>query len=262
MSGLQMTVVDCGPLSLDKANIVAFAPGRVDIPTTVAIFKHPKHGVIVWDTGCFDAVADPERRDAYWGEGIVEAFGAQGFTRDHAIDRQLEKLGIKTDEVKYVVYSHMHLDHAGGMSYFPNAIHVMQKDELNYCMTPDPWISPVYCQNDFAIIHKINLMPVDGDFDLFGDGTFKLIKAPGHAPGMQVLMVTLPHHGRFMLGGDVAHQRDQFEAMIPMPWDYSCNLMTSSRRKIKQWERSGIPLYLCHEPSEFASLPGNGTWWD
>ena len=75
-------------------------------------------------------------------------------------------------------------------------------------------------------------------------------------------MVTLPHHGRFMLGGDVAHQRDQFEAMIPMPWDYSCNLMSSSRRKIKQWERSGIPLYLCHEPGEFAALPGNGTWWD
>jgi glyoxylase-like metal-dependent hydrolase (beta-lactamase superfamily II) len=218
--------------------------------------------VILWDTGCHDAVSDPDLRDDYWGPGIVEAFGAQGFTRDHAIDRQLAKLGIKTSEVTYVVYSHLHLDHAGGMSYFPNAVHVMQKDELAYAMCPDPWISPVYCQNDFKYIHKLNLLPIDGDFDLFGDGTFKLIKTPGHAPGLQILMVTLPNRGRFILGADIAHQRDQFEALIPMPWDWSTAAMSASRRKVKQWERSGISLYICHEPSEFASLPRNGTYWD
>lgn len=262
MVNIQMTVVDCGPLSLQKAKLVAFAEGTVDIPTTVAIFKHSKHGVILWDTGCNDAVADPDRRDAYWGAGIVDAFGAHGFTRDHAIDRQLDKLGIKTSDVKYVIYSHLHLDHAGGMSYFPNAVHVMQRDELAYATYPDPWTRPVYCQNDFKNLHKLNLLVIDGDFDLFGDGTFKLIKTPGHGPGLQILMVTLPNRGRFILGADIAHQRDQFEALIPMPWDWSTGAMTLSRKKVKQWERSGIPLYICHEPSEFASLPGNGTYWD
>lgn len=262
MTGLRMTVVDCGPLSLAKAKLVAFAEGMVDIPTTVAIFEHPKHGVILWDTGCNDAVSDPDRRDDYWGHGIATAFGAEGFTRDHAIDRQLEKLGIKASDVKYVIYSHLHLDHAGGMSYFPDAIHVMQRDELRYALMPDAWAKPVYCQNDFAIIDKLNILEIDGDFDLFGDGSFKLLKAPGHGPGLQVLLVTLPHRGQFILGADIAHQRDQFEALIPMPWDWSLGAMTSSRKKVKQLERSGIDLFLCHEAAEFNRLPINGKYWD
>jgi hypothetical protein len=79
---------------------------------------------------------------------------------------------------------------------------------------------------------------------------------------LQVLFVTLPHRGRFMLGGDIAHLRDQFEAMIPMPWDWSISEMSASRARIKQLERSGVPLYLCHEPGEFAALPGKGNYWD
>lgn len=257
-----MTVVDCGPLTLEKSKLVAFAEGMVTIPTTVAIFQHPQHGVILWDTGCNDAVADPDRADEYWGAGIKDAFGAHAFTRNHAIDRQLDFMGIQPKDVRYVVYSHLHLDHAGGMSYFKNAVHVVQRVEIQYALFPDEWTRPVYVQNDLRDIHKLNVLPIDGDYDLFGDGTFMLIKAPGHAPGMQVMIVTLPHRGRFILGADIAHQRDQFEALTPMPWDWSCHAMTSSRKKIKQLERAGLPLYLCHEPSEFAALPGNGRYWD
>lgn len=262
MSTLRMKVVDAGPLSLEKNKLVAFAPGNIDVPTTVAIFEHPKHGVILWDTGINDAVADPDRRADYWGAGIPEAFGSHGFKREHAIDAQLDKMGIKPKDVRYVVYSHLHLDHAGGMTYFPNAVHVAQSDEIRYALWPDPWTRPVYCQNDFQDIRKLNWLVVEGDFDLFGDGTFQLIKAPGHAPGLQVLMVTLPNRGRFILGGDVAHLRDQFEAFVPMPWDWSTAAMTASRMRIKQLERSGIPLFLCHEAKEFAQLPINGKYWD
>jgi len=261
-SGPKMCVVDCGPLTVEKAKLVTFAEGTVTVPTTVAIFQHPHHGVILWDTGCNDAVSDPEKAEAYWGPGVREGFGAQAFTRNHAIDRQLDFMGIQPKDVRYVIYSHLHLDHAGGMSYFPNAVHVMQRDELRYALFPDEWTQAVYVQNDFQDLHKLNVLEVEGDYDLFGDGTFKLIKAPGHTPGMQVLLVTLQHRGRLMLGADVAHQRDQFEALIPMPFDWSCHAMTSSRKKIKQLERSGIPLYLCHEPSEFAALPQRGKYWD
>jgi glyoxylase-like metal-dependent hydrolase (beta-lactamase superfamily II) len=257
-----MTVVDAGPLTLEKAKLVAFAEGQVSVPTTVAIFQHPAHGVILWDTGCNDAVADPDRAESYWGIGIKAAFGAHGFTRDHAIDRQLDTMGIRPRDVRYVIYSHLHLDHAGGMSYFPDATHVVQKSELRYALFPDPWTRPVYCQNDFKDIHKLNVLEIDGDYDLFADGTFRLVKSPGHAPGLQVLFVTLPHRGRFMLGGDIAHLRDQFEAMIPMPWDWSISEMSASRARIKQLERSGVPLYLCHEPGEFAALPGKEDYWD
>lgn len=262
MSNIKMTAVDCGPLELDHGKIVAFSSGEVTIPTTVGIFVHEQHGVILWDTGCNHAVSEPDGPEAYWGEGIKTAFGAHGFTRDMAIDRRLDALGIKPADVRYVLYSHLHLDHAGGMSYFPDAVHVMQENELRYALAPDPWTRPVYVQNDFRDLHKLNVMTVNGDYDLFDDGSFRLLHSPGHSPGMQALMVTLPNRGQFILGGDVAHQREQYEQMVPMPWDVSCIQMTQSRKRMQQLERNGIEMFLCHERAEFEALPSNGEFWD
>lgn len=262
MSNLKMTVLDVGPMTFAKNLIVSLAPGDVTIPTTAAVFEHAERGIIVWDTGINHAVADPERRSDYWGPGIYEAFGAQAFTRDHAIDRQLDRLGITPSDVNYVIYSHLHLDHAGGMEYFPNATHIAQRDELNYALFPDPWTVPVYCQNDFGTIRQQTWMLLDGDCDLFEDGTFKLMRTPGHGPGHQSLLVDLPNRGRVILGADVAHQRDQFEAFTPMPFDWSAAAMTQSRRRMLQLEKGGIPVFLCHEMEEFRKLPVNGEFWD
>jgi glyoxylase-like metal-dependent hydrolase (beta-lactamase superfamily II) len=128
--GLRISAMNVGPLSVDANLMVAFAPGHLEIPTTAAVIVHPTHGVVLWDTGINDVVADPDRRDTYWGASVVAAFGPHAFKREHAIDAQLEKLGIKPKDVRYVLYSHLHLDHAGGMSYFPDAIHVIQRDEI------------------------------------------------------------------------------------------------------------------------------------
>jgi glyoxylase-like metal-dependent hydrolase (beta-lactamase superfamily II) len=257
-----MTAMDAGPLTLAKGKLVAFATGDVTVPSTTSVFQHPTYGVILWDTGINDAVSDPDLAEAYWGPGIKQAFGAHNFTRDHAIDRQLDRLGIQPKDVRYVIYSHLHLDHAGGMSYFPNATHVVQRDELRYALFPDRWVRPVYCQNDFRDIHSLDVLEIDGDFDLFGDGAFRLVKAPGHAPGMQVLFVTLPNRGRFILGGDIGHLRDQYLGLVPMPWDWNCEAMTLSRRKMQQIEKTGVHVHLCHDAADFAALPNSGVYWD
>lgn len=259
---LQMTVVDAGPLTCPKNTLAAFATGEITIPSTVAVFQHPKYGVVLWDSGINDAVSDPERAEAYWGPGNKVKFGADFFTRDDAIDRKLDKLGIQPKDVRYVVYSHLHLDHAGGMSYFPNAVHVMQRDEVRNALFPAQWTKDVYCQQDLRDIHKLNVLEIDGDFDLFADGMFRLVKSPGHTPGMQVMIVTLPNRGRFILGGDVGHLRDKYNDMIPMPWDWDAAEVNLSRKKVQHWERLGIPSFLCHEPGDFAKLPINGTYWD
>ena len=262
MPGLKMSAMNVGPLHCDKALLVAFAPGHVEAPTTAAVFEHPDHGVVLWDTGISEVMADPERADDYWGAQVRAAFGAERFTRDDAVDRQLDKLGIKAKDVRYVIYSHLHLDHAGGMSMFPDAVHVVQRDEIRYALWPDPWTRPVYCQNDFKDIRSLNIFEIDGDYDLFDDGTLRLVKAPGHSPGQQVLIAKLPNHGRICMAADTGHQRDGFESMTPMPWDWSTNAMTQTRMRMKQLERSGVPLFFCHDADDFAKLPSGGQYWD
>jgi N-acyl homoserine lactone hydrolase len=120
----------------------------------------------------------------------------------------------------------------------------------------------VYCQNDYRDIRKLNILELDGDFDLFNDGTLRLVKTPGHAPGHQVLIVDLPNRGRVCLAADTGHQRDGFDNMVPMPWDWSTSAMTMTRMRMKQLERSGIPLFFCHDAGDFAKLPQGGQFWD
>ena len=103
------------------------------------------------------------------------------------------------------------------MSYFPNAVHVVQRDEIRYALWPDQWTWPVYCQNDFGDIRKLNIFEIDGDYDLFNDGTLKLVKSPGHSPGLQVLLLDLPNRGRICLAADTGHQRDGFEIWSQCP---------------------------------------------
>jgi N-acyl homoserine lactone hydrolase len=259
---MRMSAMNVGPLSCDKNMLVAFASGRVEIPTTAAVIEHPKHGIVVWDTGVNEAIADPDRADEYWGANVRAAFEPHAFTREHVIDAQLDRLGIKPADVRYVLYSHLHLDHAGGMSYFPGATHVVQRDEIRYALWPDPWTRPVYCQNDFSNIRKLDILELEGDFDLFDDGSIRLLKTPGHTIGHQSLVLDLPNRGRICLGADIGHQRAGFENMIPMPWDWSVEAMSLTRRRMQHLERSGVPLFLCHDASDFAKLPQNGEFWD
>jgi glyoxylase-like metal-dependent hydrolase (beta-lactamase superfamily II) len=73
----------------------------------------------------------------------------------------------------------------------------------------------VYCRNDYRDIRKLNILELEGDFDLFYDGTLKLVKSPGHSPGHQVLIVDLANRGRICLAADTGHQRDGFEKWCP-----------------------------------------------
>jgi len=262
MPSLRMSAMNVGPLHCDTKLLVAFAPGHGDAPTTAAVFEHPQHGVVLWDTGINETMADPERADDYWGAQVRAAFGADRFTRDDAVDRQLDKLGIKPKDVRYVIYSHLHLDHAGGMSFFPDAVHVIQRDEIRYALWPDPWTRPVYCQKDFKDIRNLNIYEVEGDLDLFDDGSLRLVKTPGHTPGQQVLIADLPNRGRICMAADTGHQRAGFENMVPMPWDWSTSAMSMTRMRMKQLERSGVPLFFCHDADDFAKLPSGGTFWD
>src|SRR5664279_3846138 len=113
-SRVRLTVLDAGPFTMDRSGLMHGASGTVTVPSTVVVIEHEHRGLMLFDTGVNHRIADPDQAAAHWGPGLREAYGATGFTREHAVDAQLERLGYRCADVTHVVYSHLHIDHAGG----------------------------------------------------------------------------------------------------------------------------------------------------
>lgn len=259
---LRVTAVDAGPFTMSKGDLMYGASGTVTIPSTVAVIEHADHGLILFDTGINHLVADPETAETHCGPGLREAYGAQGFTREHAVDAQLGRLGHRTSDIAYVIYSHLHLDHAGGMGYFPDAVHVVQHDELRHAWWPDRWTARGYAYNDIRDTRGFDFLELDGDTDLFLDGSVRVFRTTGHTPGHQGIVLDLDNQGRIAFLGDAAHLQEALEGNVPMTSDWNIEEKLLTYGRIRALARAGVRIFLSHDPDHFAALPHDGAVWD
>jgi N-acyl homoserine lactone hydrolase len=187
--GMQLYVFSSGHLHLDKSILQNGASGKMEVPVAFFLVKHPK-GNVLFDTGNNDRlITDP----SYWGP-LGQALDPER-TPDVAIDTQLGKIGVKPDDVKYVVLGHFHLDHAGNVSKFPNSTIVYQRDEIRAAFWPAPGYAAPYITTDFAPLRSAlgqdmpsrqKVIELDGDLDLFGDGSVYIHRAVSHTPGSEM----------------------------------------------------------------------------
>ena len=136
---------------------------------------------------------------------------AQMWTPDIAIDTQLKKIGLTPNDIKYVAVGHMHLDHGGNVCKFPNAILLVQKDEMKNAAWPEPGTAGPYIPGDIACLrndigqalpNKYKMEMLEGDLDVYGDRSVVVKRWPGHTPGSQMVIVRLPKTGTVVLTSD------------------------------------------------------------
>ncbi|MEQ8143740.1 N-acyl homoserine lactonase family protein [Streptomyces sp. OP7] len=259
---LRVTTVDAGPFTLPKADLLHGAQGTLTVPSTVAVVEHATHGLILFDTGVNHHVADPEAAEAYWGPGLREAYGAQHFTREHAIDAQLRRLGHRPEDVRYVIYSHLHLDHAGGMAYFPHAVHVVQHDELRHAWWPDRWTARGYAFRDYRDCRGFDFLELGGDTDLFLDGGVTVLRTAGHTPGHQGVLLDLEHQGRIAFMGDAGHLWEGVENDVPQLSDWNVQEKLHTYGRLRHLRRTGVRVFPSQHPDGFTVLPHDGEVWD
>ncbi|MBV9756885.1 MAG: N-acyl homoserine lactonase family protein [Alphaproteobacteria bacterium] len=211
--GMKLYIFSSGWLNIDKSALQAgAAPGKIDIPVAFFLIHHPK-GNVLFDTGNNDRViTDP----TYWGPMEAMLENPSNHSRDPsvAIDAQLEKAGFKTSDINYVVLGHMHLDHAGNVSKFPTATIVYQRDEIINAFWPKPGFAGPYITTDLAPLRsKVGsnlpnaqkVIELDGDLDLFGDGSIIVHRNVGHTPGSEMALVRLPKTGPVVLTSDTCY---------------------------------------------------------
>ncbi|MCH8844197.1 MAG: N-acyl homoserine lactonase family protein [SAR324 cluster bacterium] len=219
-AGMKLYVFSSGALTIGKGVLQNFAPMEppIQIPVSFFVIKHPK-GNVLFDTGNNDKIIT---NPCYWGP-YFDALKPVN-TPDVAIDVQLKKIGMTPDDIKYVVISHMHLDHAGNIAKFPNATIVMQLDEIYYGAWPDePYTGP-FIPADWAVLRSavttgkpnaFNMLILEGDADLFNDGSVIVKSWRGHTKGHSMMLLDLPKTGSLILTADNVYFRENVEKSIP-----------------------------------------------
>ena len=250
-AGMRLYVFTSGSLGgFAKAALQIGGQGNIDwAPVGFYVIKHPR-GNVIFDTGNNDeTIKNP---DGWWGP-LAKGFGLK-MTANDAMDAQLTKIGLKTSDIKYVVLGHMHLDHAGNMSRFPNATFVIQNDELKAAFWPDPGYAAYYIPGDFQEAKKYNIIRLDGDLDLFGDKSVEIRRAPGHTPGSQFAVVRLPKTGTVVLTSDVVYFKESLEKNLipPIPGTWSPMGMYEGYQKVRMVrDGEGAQVFFAHDPEVF-----------
>jgi N-acyl homoserine lactone hydrolase len=216
--GMKLYVFSSGALTIGKHILQNLAPqDTIKVPVGFFVVLHPKRNVL-FDTGNNDKIiTDP----SYWGPAFQRLSPVN--TPDMAIDTQLGRIGLKPDDITYVVVSHLHLDHGGNVGKFPNSTLVVQKDEIRNAFWPEPGTAGPYIPGDIAPLrsdlgeampNKYKMIQLNGDMDIFGDGSVVVKRWVGHTPGSQMMVVRLPKTGTIILTGDNVYFRENVEKNI------------------------------------------------
>jgi N-acyl homoserine lactone hydrolase len=218
-------------------------PGEIADPCF--LIQHPK-GVLLWDTGLGDQFAAHS-------EGVDVMPGIHVTVQETLVD-QLKSLGLAPAAVTYVAFSHFHFDHTGNANEFIKSVWILNKNELSAALSASP---PSGEQPDtFSGYKSAKTQMIDGDYDVFGDGTVRILKAPGHTPGHQVLEVRLSKSGTVILSGDLYHlsANREFKRVPVVNTDRSDTLASMDRIE-KIAKNTHARVIVQHDPQVFDSLP-------
>jgi len=231
----------------------------VTLPVNMWIIDHPK-GLVLFDTGNNVAVSDGNCK-SHWAAGLCDLLKPSQ-RRDDVIDMQLKRAGFSPDQVKVVITSHAHLDHIGNIKLFPKAVHVLQKKELYQAWWPEKFQGReggVFVMGDFdGPARAFNYLELDGDYDLFDDGSIKVISTPGHTLGHQSVKVKLPSGKTIVLTQDAIWVKENLEG-YPAGINYSVKDYNASIDRLKMIrDLENAELLFGHDPDQFKQ--GGGKW--
>ena len=188
---------------------------RVTLDVPSFLIRHPVQGPVLFDLGLTTATADA------LGSGFLTSL-AVTFDAKPGFDvaSQLWAEGVSPDKVRWIILSHLHLDHAGSLAAFKNATLVVSRREWEDQRRrarerPGPKEFDTAMWEGRLPLRLVDLegappfAAFDHGVDLFSDGSVTLVALPGHTAGSMGAWVDLDG-GPVLLAGDAAWVVDNY----------------------------------------------------
>ena len=144
-SGIKLYMFQTGSIKT-KLKFIKMNQGEeaYEIPVPWFLIKHPEGDVIIDGGMPIEAALDKHK---HWGN-VVEAYDPV-MKASEWCKEVVKSVNTNPEDVKYVIQTHLHLDHSGAIGHFPNATHITQRVEYDYAFNPDWFSQPAYVRADF-----------------------------------------------------------------------------------------------------------------
>ena len=250
-ASLKLYVFDCGRMLFDDEQIDALDFGFTSADTNVRelivpcyVIEH-EEGRLLWDGGLAPELAD---------KNVPQDDGGIQMSLDKTLAEQLAEIELDYTSFDYVAFSHMHPDHVGVANEIEGATLLIQRSEYDAAFAEEVTVigfDPATYQGLLDADRRI----LEGDHDVFGDGSVRILSAPGHTPGHQVLFVDLEKTGPVVLSGDLfIFQLGRRERLVPS-FNVDAEATLTSMERIENFlEETGAELWIEHELARFEQV--------
>lgn len=246
----KLYVFDCG--QGHATDMSRWTPGEnvgvgMDVTDNCYLIHHTSGRHLLWDTGVTDALVGKAEG------GTPSAPGAPVWRKTKTIVASLAEAGVKPEDVTYLAVSHAHPDHIGNVEAFPKSMLLVQKAEYD-------WPAPLGVGR-FKAEHPVTKL--EGDHDVFGDGSAVILATPGHTPGHQSLLVKLPKTGALVLSGDAVHFKDNWEKRRVPPGNTNKEQTLASMTRIADvLAKEHAQLWINHDRPQSDALKHAPQFYD
>lgn len=249
----RLYVLDCGTIisyQPERFGLTLADVGNPNFADPCFLVMHPK-GMLLFDTGL---------NDLQVGRPIYEnMMGQEGQLKFRSLRGELANIGVTAPMITYLAISHSHWDHVGNANDYARSTWLARKAE--YDVMFGPGANAAASRNYAALAHS-KIQYIDGDHDVFGDGSVVLLSTPGHTPGHQSLYVKLARTGGVVVSGDLYHYTAERTTGKMPPREVTLGTPESRKRIEEFLTRTRSQLWLSHTIDWYRDAVKAPGWYD
>jgi len=217
-----------------------------EVPVPFFLIQHNGKNIL-FDTGnALEAAKNPEK---HWGEIIAAYYPVM--SEEQYVVNQLKSMSIEPEDINYVILSHLHLDHAGGVGDFTNATYITHQKEVQWAFNPECSQKGAYIMQDIDKGIKWQQLTnnVGEAYDLFKDGAIEIYPTPGHTPGHLSVLIKLENSKSMLLTSDSCYTEENLKDNIApgLVWDAEASIKTINWIHQMQNEKN-VEVVAGHDP--------------
>jgi glyoxylase-like metal-dependent hydrolase (beta-lactamase superfamily II) len=233
------------------------------VPCPAFLITHPSAGSILVDTSLHSSIAAEPREN--FGR-LPARYARPRIEPGRDLPSQLRELGADPRSIPLVVMTHLHIDHASGISEFPSSTFVISRAEWQAATTGSRPLLRGYRPQHYDYAFDYRLVDFDGpridsyasfgrSFDLFGDGSIRLAFTPGHTLGHMCVLARLRDRD-FVIAGDAVYTVRQLEGGPEPPRPQDAHLWRRSLQELQLFRRAYPQAVIVagHDPEQWPTL--------